>query len=461
MHPLLPGGRLSISSHLAASAVPEGLVSPAYLRRTRPATPLARDWAERTGDPGARLAADHVQTTLAATGDATLSPALEFARFGLPDGMQTTDPTLDLSPSLAVPESHVAALERLGLRRPAPAPAATPPPSREQRVAAVEEDVTDLADRVRNRLSPIDAVRSSVVARVPALDGLIAEGELPTTLALGPTFDDPLYWDLLALGASWILPGVGSLGSNRVRLLSVDTSFVGAFLIGANHELGRELLWRDYPVDLRATFFHRFWEYADPDRDDISDLAGWIAEDTIRENMDAAQETMTAVVVRGDLVRRYPTAHWFLQQAALGDDGAWTPAEDGAVEEVSFLGALDPQTAVYGFDLDPEVVRGDRAGGVPGYFVAVEEQPGAPRLGLDVARPAHFTSTPSSWDRLSWGHLVSSREELRALTHARATGTRIDGLELDGTTWGRNAAHMARATWQRPFRMLIDADLLI
>jgi hypothetical protein len=176
--------------------------------------------------------------------------------------------------------------------------------------------------------------------------------------------------------------------------------------------------------------------------------------------MDAKQETMTAIVVRGDLIRRYPTAHWFLQEAMRDDEGEWRPVVDSHVE-VTFLGLLDAQTAVYGFDLPPKTVRGNRAQGRPGYFVTIEEQAGAPRFGLDTEKPRHFINTPTAWDQLSWGHLVASQQDLDALPHARATGVRIDGLQLDGATWGKNAAHLARATWQRPFRMSIHADLLI
>jgi hypothetical protein len=167
---------------------------------------------------------------------------------------------------------------------------------------------------------------------------------------------------------------------------------------------------------------------------------------------------MTAIVVRGDLVRRYPTAHWFLQQAAPGEDGSLVPVE-GTIVEVAFLLGLDARTTVYGFDLATAVVRGDDGG--HGYFIGVEEQPAAPRFGLDVEQKGDFARKPRTWDDASWGHLVASRKELDALTHARATGTRIDGLELDGATWGRNSAHQARATWQRPFRMLIHAERLI
>lgn len=483
LHALLPFGSQSIRARLAASAVPVGLVSSAYLRQTRPGTPLARDWSRRVGRTDARLTVEHVQTTLKATGtngaenDADLQRALTFAVFGLPLGAQVTDPTLELPTDAPALQSTDPALlakyaqrseQTFGLR-PSTPPATAPGPEKRQTAVPIVPieviDVSGIADSVRSGLDPLAAVQANLLARIPALQEFLVADELPTCITVTPTFTDPLYWDLLNLGADRILPGVTTLGANRVRLVAVNNSFIGSFLVGANHEMARELLWRDYPVNMRGTFFQHFWQYVAPTegsaaaRTDIIPLNTWKRNQSILENMDDEQETMTAIVVRGDLIRRYPTAHWFLQKAVL-DAGEWVPVADSHVE-VSFLGLLDAQTAVYGFDLDPKEVRGNRARDIPGYFVTIEEQAGAPRFGLDTEKPQHFSNTPRSWDKLSWGHLVASQAELDVLTHARATGARIDGLQLDGTTWGKNAAHLARATWQRPFRMSIHADLLI
>jgi hypothetical protein len=450
LHPVLDDGDRSVRSSVLSSGAPAGLFSASYLRRTRPGSTLWRDWRRLAG-ADARLAENHAGTVLRAIRadpGSTLRVALAFADYVVPTGAQCVDPTL-----------------RATVATPRPAPASRTVPGIPgvpggPGIPGIPRPPVSPAAAVHADLVPHRAVRSSLVARVPALDTVLAPGALPSALTVAPRFDDALYWDLLALGAEWIVPGIERLGANRVRLLAVNTQFVGAFLIGANTEIARELRWRDYPVDLRATCFHRFFEYvADPARTDITELSGWDTASSIVANMGGADVTMTAIVVRGDLVRRYPSAHWFLQPAQLGEDG-WQPV-DGTVIEVSFLGALDAQTAVYGFDLDPDTVRGDRENGVGGYFVGVEERLGAPRFGLDQAARAHFTGTPRGWDEASWGHLVDSREALDALTHARATGVRLDGTTLDGTTWGRNSAHMARATWQRPFRMLMHADLLV
>ena len=469
IHAFLPTGATTVRGRLAASALPAGMLSGAFVRQTRPGTPLARSWRALSAAPAARLGADQVRTTLAATSasaSADLKPALRFASLALPAGAQVTDATLTGVADPSVPQAPdpalVAELDRLvGARVARPmaaprpvivAPPWTPPPA---------PDVSGIARTVRAVLDPAAAVRASVVERIPSLGGTLASGALPTTLALGPVFEDALSENLAALSTSWMLPGVERLRRNRVRLVEVNDGFVGAFLVGANEKLGRELLWRDYPVDLRATFFHRFWTYAAvPAPNDIGELSGWRKHAGIDANMGDATTASTVIVIRGDLVRRFPSAHVFLQQAAFRGDDA-VPVDGGLVYEPIFLGTLDRDTVFFGFEPDDKTVRGDRPSGVAGFFVAIEEQVGAPRLGLDEPRPKDFDEPPASWDDLSWGHLATSEEELAGLTHARAANARLSGLELEGVTWGRNAAHLARACWQRPFRAYIHADLLV
>ena len=118
----------------------------------------------------------------------------------------------------------------------------------------------------------------------------------------------------------------------------------------------------------------------------------------------------------------------------------------------SSRGAIDRETVFFGFAL-----RSRRGPG----RVAPRHRGAAGRA---AARPRPrdargLRRVPGSWDDLSWGHLVDDRDELDALTHAPAQHPRLG--TLDGVTWGRNSAHQARASWQRPFRMLIPASTLI
>jgi hypothetical protein len=456
LHALLGKGVQSIEARLRASAVPAGLVTSTHLRLTRPDTPLARDYTTLENAPGARLGAEHIQTTLSATAEDSDGVALEFARYGRLAGAQVSDLTLERPAPL--PPAAANRLPRAVDPHPLPDPEPVPVP-----IPAGGDDVSDIAADVIAALDPLDAVRASLLARVPALAEALPAGELPTRLALAPRFDDALYDDLVALSPAFLMPGAGALGRNRVRLVETNSEFVAALLVGANDQLARELLWRDYPVDLRATFLHRFWSYVDGETDDIGELRDWTVGDSLTKNLRATAKEMTVFVVRGDIVRRYPTAHYFLQRAQIdagtGDIGP-VPHD---VEEACFRGALDPDTLFVGFEKTSSEVIGDRAGGGdPGWLFAIEEQPAAPRFGLDdPARGAAYHQAPKSWDDLSWANVARDKAALDALTHAPIDVDWLTTATVPGATWGRNAAHMARACWQRPFRMFIPADQLV
>jgi len=307
-------------------------------------------------------------------------------------------------------------------------------------VTAAPASADDVAGAVAE-LDPLLAKRSSLLARIPALEELIPEGELPAELALAPEFTDALYWDLAALDPDVIVPGVGAFPLNRVRLLGVNGGFVGAYLVGANHELAREFLWREYPADLTATFFARFFDYANQDTNDIDPIDGWLPGSTISGNVASAAAT-TAILIRGELVRRYPELNVFLAPMASATKADYTNAE-----QPSFEGRLGRDVLVVGFALAPDVVRA-------GYFVVLEERVTAPRFGLDVGR--------DDGDLTTWAELAVT-DFPAAATHVR-TGPIPGGIgspELDGVKWGRNAAHFAAAVHQQPFRRLFPATRLV
>jgi hypothetical protein len=447
LHALLGSGGKSIRVRLAAGPVPSGLVTTAHLRLTRPGTPLARDWEALSG-PLARLGADHVHATVSATMGKS-SPALTFASYGPLNGAQQSDPTLDESPP-ALP-AHFPSVGPPGKPGGAHVDAPEAPPA--------GHDVSGIAADVISALDPVEAVRAGLLARLPALEPLLPGDTIPTTVALAPSFDDGLSDDLVRLGAEYLLPAADGLGNNRVRMVESNPAFAAEFLIGANHGLACELLWRGYPVDLRATFFQRFWRYSDPTQVDIDPLAGWTSSDSLDESLPEGTQPMTVFVVRGDVVRRYPTAHYFLQKSRLARGGTIRPV-DGQVAAAVVRGMLDRDTLFVGFEKGRDEVVGDRAdGGDPGWLLAIEEQPAAPRFGLDdPPDPADYNAPPTTWNDLSWANVVADESALAALTYAPADVAWPAGTSIDGTTWGGNAAHMARACYQAPFCIYFPAD---
>ncbi|KKO19755.1 MAG: hypothetical protein BROFUL_01531 [Candidatus Brocadia fulgida] len=93
-----------------------------------------------------------------------------------------------------------------------------------------------------------------------------------------PTFNQPMYEAVRDLSVEWLLPGVEEIKQNTVSLLITNKKFVESFMAGLNHEMARELLWREYPTDQRGTCFRQFW-----------DVRGYVDNDPTDE---AAMETM-------------------------------------------------------------------------------------------------------------------------------------------------------------------------
>ena len=98
-------------------------------------------------------------------------------------------------------------------------------------------------------------------------------------------------------------------------LLQTNSRFVEAYLVGLNHEMARELLWRGYPTDQRGTCFASFWTGAD---ELVADLhqAAW-RHGALGSHVRPELDGQIVFMVRGDLVRRYPgvVAHAVLEHS--------------------------------------------------------------------------------------------------------------------------------------------------
>jgi hypothetical protein len=437
---------------VAGSAVPRVLLDRVWMRRTpraRGASAAGAYVAATSADAG--QAAQRAFAYQAVAGAVGISPAdselaadedsVELISADEMDHLEATG--LAAQVGGVVLSDYV-----LGSRLAAPARRADSPtgPDTDPRPVPVPQvaSVADVADAAA-ALDPLLSMRSSLIARIPALAALLPAGELPAGLALAPEFTDPLFWDLAELDEDVIVPGLGEFPNNRVRLLAVNAGFVGAYLVGANHEMSREFLWREYPTDLAATFFARFFDYGAAQTVDITPISGWAPGSAISANLPNAAAT-TVILIRGDLVRRYPEVNVFL--APRGANGL--PEYEFSVQP-SFEGRLSADALVVGFPVAPEVVLGETT--APEHFVVLEERMVEPRFGLDVDRePGRLTT----WDELAWTDFSTADEHV-------GVGP-IPGIKaqtLDGVEWGRNSAHLAAAVHQRPFRRVFPASELV
>ncbi len=124
-------------------------------------------------------------------------------------------------------------------------------------------DLPSLAEMVRRALDPAVTIGDAVRARL-RLDATHARqvGDDPLAPVMTwPEFPQPMGDALRDLSQDWLLPGLDKVPRNCATVLETNPRFVEAYLVGLNHEMSRELLWRGFPTDRRGTYFRRFWPH--------------------------------------------------------------------------------------------------------------------------------------------------------------------------------------------------------
>jgi hypothetical protein len=238
------------------------------------------------------------------------------------------------------------------------------------------------------------------------LDGMFTtvQGSLLTAaipgLLLAPTFDRilaapnlpaPAYRYLAAYDRKRFLPGVDLIPPDSVTLLETNPRFVEAFMTGLNHELNRELLWRAYPTDQRGTPFRHFWDRVDHSPD-IDPIHQWNAAGGVATHMLGDPKGQLVLVVRGELLRRYPNTVVYAVRATADDKISDVESD----KKTPVLGGfLDPDITFFGFDLrDTDLDQGH------GWLFVLQQQPTEPRFGFDET--PETPAMPASWDDATW-----------------------------------------------------------
>ena len=294
-------------------------------------------------------------------------------------------------------------------------------------------------DLVLSQTQPRLALTALAHAVVSTGDNVLpptAPGIAPTgveTVMAGPRFPQPMYEPLRDLSQELLLPGLEKVQADTVLGLRTNRRFVEAYMVGLNHEMGRELLWRGYPTDQRGTYFDHFWGLGAPNAAprDINDLVTWKSRSLGSSAGAPTLAEQFVMVLRSSLLGRYPSAAIYLTPAihpgTPPDPRRLVPDEKPEHETLPlFIGALQPDLAFFGFPVSTAAATG--ADGEPGFYVVIQEHPTEPRFGVDADFPHGSAS-----------HLVIGA----------------------GATAGRNAAEMAALTRRVPVRMAIHAARLI
>lgn len=307
-------------------------------------------------------------------------------------------------------------------------------------------DIPLTAERTMMMLNPARtiAARYSKVVRLPShiRDGMVNAFDEPMAY---PRIDVPMYKPLAEKSSDNFLPNVGFVPQNSISLLETNQKFIESYMVGVNHEFARELLWREYPTDQRGTYFRQFWDVsaykpeaaADPDtvREslyDIPKLHTWRKTSALgdHDHRDAGgpAENEVVLVIRGELLKRYPSAVIYAHRAQWqrkpnGDIDRSKPREPVEVADTEanvpprtkiktpLYGAnIQPDIWFFGFDITIEEAKG-KDDNDPGWFFVIKERPGEPRFGLDVERPA--TMPLVTWNDMGWNDVLVTDGTLR------------------------------------------------
>jgi hypothetical protein len=291
--------------------------------------------------------------------------------------------------------------------------------------AAVSLGVERLAQATIAAIDPDLTIKRRVLAGISLPARVIEQlTERFQEVMAYPRIDLPMYGPLVAISGELFLPNINLIEQNSITLLETNQKFIESYMVGLNHEFARELLWREYPTDQRGSYFRQFWDVGDfltsetmSDEElreslfDIPELHLWspfsqLGDHDNRE-LPGENEQEAVLVIRGELLKKYPTAVIYAHRAdwQKDDNGDPDPSQERVLVEVEafeedhpprtkvrtplYEAKVPPDIYFFGFDLTvPEAKGGSGEPGDmdPGWFFVIKERPGDPRFGFDIER---------------------------------------------------------------------------
>ena len=339
---------------------------------------------------------------------------------------------------------------------------------------------------LRQKLHPALTISKRVISQIKVWNGVAMQAieELKPVMAY-PEFKDPVYEHLKKISQDFILPNVEKLPQDSITILQTNQRFIESYMVGLNHEMARELLWREFPTDQRGSCFRQFWDIRDnlfendPEKQfDIKKMHEWrnsLGNNRARtwnEN-DPEDDGNIVLVVRGQLLLKYPNTMVFAQKAAYDindpkEQRVLAPDSDAAnIKYPLFSAQLEPDIFLFGFDFSIDQARGVRirnnsdnpVTSNPGWFFVFKERPGQIKFGLDDYADEMGdtsglppTSNPNEWNDLTWEHLVDNKADLSTycITFDKTLLPTSPPFGEPVPKWGNNAADLASILYQNP-----------
>ncbi|TYK51398.1 hypothetical protein [Actinomadura decatromicini] len=437
------GEQLAVGFKVARSRVAAAPVSPAMRRITRPGSRLMRTLQFPEVRPAETLVSriDELEVTAASpkgTPAAVVTPAELDARLppkppGDPVDVLARNPLFELreyGDAATTPvgdhDSAEAAAYKEALRElyAGWGDAATGGHVEDPPKLGVVDATADMMTGLRSDKTVVDNLIASMnlPERLRPVSGELTE---LTEVMAYPVFDMPMYEDLLKMSVDTFVPNLGLIPANSITLLENNRRFIESYLVGLNHEMAREMLWREFPTDMRGTPFRQFWDpraaMSQPGEStakrrerlyDIPPIHKWSTTTPLGGN--SRRKNDLVLLIRGELLKKYPNAAiyahkavWPLVRGVPDTSGERElaklpenlPPPPDLVKLPIYEAKVEPDVYLLGFDLDADEARGK--GGDLGWFFVIKERPGEPRFGVDEAQPGGPVPV-EVWNDLTW-----------------------------------------------------------
>lgn len=301
-----------------------------------------------------------------------------------------------------------------------------------------------------------------------------------------PDIKKPMYEPLRDISTDYLVPNLHLIPPNTITLLNTNQPFIESYMVGLNHEMARELLWREYPTDQQGSYFRQFWDVSGfinvnniPAKElaeqlrDIKPIHEWPANANLGDNNNREKDgdkSQLVLVIKGELLKRYPNTVIYAQQATWGKDefnrtvlvldgGMQLQATNPKLKFPLYGAKINPDITFLGFDLTDDQARGDikeesdseknRPGNKPGWFFVIKEIPGEPRFGMDEQGTVN-SGLATSWDQLAWSNLPTG---IKCIDLTQPLNISVPGT----IQWGNNSADMAYILYQKPVMVATHA----
>lgn len=332
---------------------------------------------------------------------------------------------------------------------------------------------------IRTTILPSNAIHQRLSRYITA-SGNGAQSIKPVMAA--PKFRQPMYEHLKQISPEYIIPNIASIPNNTLTILQTNQKFVEAYMAGLNHEMARELLWREFPTDQRGTYFKQFWDVSgfvntgnltdaqlEAQLATIPPMDAWGTTALGTHTVSTIASPMV-LLVRGDLLKKYPNTVIYAQKAAwarnpdntinFNEPRLLDNTSSGNIKYPLFQASIDPDIVMIGFDLDIDTAKGSTTGTnpAPGWYFLIKERPGQVRFGLDESTVTG--NTVATWNDLTWGNMVNTSADLQGNVYINTTKP-ITASQNEGSLWGQSSADMAYILYQLPVVVGVHASEMI